>query len=1253
MLVITHVPGVVMAQSNIHIPTKWWKVGYDGSDVIYLTNRSSATNVPDISVGGYQTSENASWGLANALTLTIGNHTKYLSAYSYDAALPGVTVYLYIVATGFGKGYETQGGGITTYYSTAFQDLKVELNGFSSQSTEYIQYLYDNGFNMTNTSSEYGANNEFGLLGFGLSSLGLYSFLMGLEWPIAPLAFIIDGMSLIGPTSASSHPSTFQADGNGGIANQWTETTWKNFPENNTFSSSTRVELQIPITDFADSGNLTVTGLNQLEELGFGSTYQDGANPSFMIPIRPAFYTQGQVFLAPGIPYPNATVTLTQNANGNYANFMVKTNSSGYWSFYALPDASYTANCTLSDAFGHISSNKVTFTAGGPGGEETEQSLSMGAGVVEGKVQNGGSNANLINGATISITSSGKTARAETNWSGEYILGVPIIGTYSIGVNASGYNSQTGTVTVQAMNNVYYANFTKMVSFAAIPAGVESCFQIIITNSQDSPTASPYQQELVINSKFFYNYEADNLSNIEFFYANGNLIPSWLESGDSNVTVYGNHRDSTATIYWLQLNGIQALSSVVIYIGFGPPSINFFGSSGFGYTGEAPQLSAHYAQYDNGASVFLWYDNFAGNSTSIPSGWSQWSYAKTNNGLYIEPPQSGTTVNVGVTYDGLSFGPYATTDIFGTPLYPNDYSYSAAGYGYTGGNKLLIGNPSDYSYVSYPKNSPGGSGGKTNYPDKLGVWTISRDGSVGYSYFNYGDTHSTTGLPMNDQNLTNWGQASSNNSAIQWWRVRATPPNGVMPDVVGPTVITAWRELTIDNTQNIATSSPFQQKVGMNASAFSSFENAGLTNIEFIWGNGTVIPSWLENGSSSSNDAIFWIRVPMINSNSEISIYLVFSNPSINIMNGVTIGEAPQLSASYGQYDDGANVFLWYDNFAGVSLFAPSGWSQWVNATILNGLLINPSASGTAVNVGVTYSGMSFGAYTTTDIYGYPLYPNGNAYSAAGFGFTGSNLLVIGNPSGYTYVSYPKNAPGGNGGKTNYPDSAGIWTISRDGSDGYSYLNYGNPYSATGLPTNNQNITDWGQAFSNPSIIRWWRVRATPPNEAMPTVSNSGNSSSPPSPPPNGGGCVLFGTNITLANGTTTPVQLLRPGMKVLSYNPDNGSLVDSTVLYVNSSNVTLVVNVNGVVDISGLNDQPVYVELQNGTKEWVMLGQLNFTMKIYYPANSTWIPIYSLTILTGNFTVFDVVSSNFFYNGNYMRSDYIANGILLDKKAP
>ena len=60
-------------------------------------------------------------------------------------------------------------------------------------------------------------------------------------------------------------------------------------------------------------------------------------------------------------------------------------------------------------------------------------------------------------------------------------------------------------------------------------------------------------------------------------------------------------------------------------------------------------------------------------------------------------------------------------------------------------------------------------------------------------------------------------------------------------------------------------------------------------------------------------------------------------------MNTNNTGESPQLSGTYGQYDDGANVFPFYDNFAGNSL---SG--KWSN-----------TGSDVAVNNGMTITEIS------------------------------------------------------------------------------------------------------------------------------------------------------------------------------------------------------------------------------------------------------------------------------------------------------
>ncbi len=86
-------------------------------------------------------------------------------------------------------------------------------------------------------------------------------------------------------------------------------------------------------------------------------------------------------------------------------------------------------------------------------------------------------------------------------------------------------------------------------------------------------------------------------------------------------------------------------------------------------------------------------------------------------------------------------------------------------------------------------------------------------------------------------------------------------------------------------------------------------------NVEFTYPNGTVIPSWLENYTSSR--AIWWVKLASYGSQ---TIFMDFVPISTNLFNTVNTGEAPQLSSTYGEYDNGANVFESYDNFSGTQL---------------------------------------------------------------------------------------------------------------------------------------------------------------------------------------------------------------------------------------------------------------------------------------------------------------------------------------------
>ena len=147
----------------------------------------------------------------------------------------------------------------------------------------------------------------------------------------------------------------------------------------------------------------------------------------------------------------------------------------------------------------------------------------------------------------------------------------------------------------------------------------------------------------------------------------------------------------------------------------------------------------------------------------------------------------------------------------------------------------------------------------------------------------------------------------------------ATPP--------GPSGIIYSVPITITNTQAVATADPFQQMITVNSADYSSLETLGLQNIEFYDSNGAVLPSWLESGNSSTaTNTIYWLKLPSIPADSQITIYMGFASLDANLFNNQNTGEAPQLSPTYGQYDDGANVFTSYEGFASPSLDPPSGW---------------------------------------------------------------------------------------------------------------------------------------------------------------------------------------------------------------------------------------------------------------------------------------------------------------------------------------
>ena len=185
-----------------------------------------------------------------------------------------------------------------------------------------------------------------------------------------------------------------------------------------------------------------------------------------------------------------------------------------------------------------------------------------------------------------------------------------------------------------------------------------------------------------------------------------------------------------------------------------------------------------------------------------------------------------------------------------------------------------------------------------------------------------------------------------------------------------------YQSITITNSQTTPTPAPFQQMINLSISdgdwyTVTNMIASNYQNVEFFSSNGTIIPSWLENYSSSQ--FIYWIKLQNgIPASSSVTIYMVYLPKSDNVLNSVNDGEAPQIPcgstptsscSNYAEYDDGANVFNFYNNFAGDNL--NKVWiTHNVDYHILNGLNVTETPS----NPGWVYANFKI---TTNNLIGF------------------------------------------------------------------------------------------------------------------------------------------------------------------------------------------------------------------------------------------------------------------------------------------
>ncbi len=171
-------------------------------------------------------------------------------------------------------------------------------------------------------------------------------------------------------------------------------------------------------------------------------------------------------------------------------------------------------------------------------------------------------------------------------------------------------------------------------------------------------------------------------------------------------------------------------------------------------------------------------------------------------------------------------------------------------------------------------------------------------------------TGSFTGL------MSGQGNAAAEHFTVE--QVTFTPPVG------------GFLTVTLTNSQTTATSASFQQEVTWDPATYSAYESSSLGNVRFCTTSSctTQLYSWLESCGTSATPsytsctsgsayAIAWVNLGSLvvpaTGGGTLTIYMVFGATTTNF-DGVYWGESPQLSSTYGQYDNGAYVFAAYFN---------------------------------------------------------------------------------------------------------------------------------------------------------------------------------------------------------------------------------------------------------------------------------------------------------------------------------------------------
>lgn len=442
-----------------------------------------------------------------------------------------------------------------------------------------------------------------------------------------------------------------------------------------------------------------------------------------------------------------------------------------------------------------------------------------------------------------------------------------------------------------------------------VPANILFYLPITLTNTQSSAVApnTPLAigttitgNILGMNAVLYQQYEACNMQNAEFFLQNGTVINSWLEgnyineltanllcsSANSQNALSG----SANVLFWVEYNwpstflpaNAGTATTNTIYLGWVGNVVTTSNDLFNGKTiGEAAQLSCSepyafaacngiYGQYDNGNTVFSFYDDFKGssiNSNVWDIGSTSWpttnlqiiaqnalSFAGgtpgyQSNVIYmndgsITTPQYFEGLMDSYTTDGSAF---VTIGVSGDLIDPSSYYYAGfcaggteGSYAYvqqaaSGASSGIMSGCSPFSYVT--------SGISSRPPQVQGIYwesTGSELAVIGMNAIAASDSAIDQSFPLYgfvaEDNFNQGGAIANFN--YSWVRFRLPPPNNIMPYSTFGNVVSAVPILNISSTSTV-----YGQQSVISVTPFSPFD---VSNIII---DGTQVASGLSQRS--------------------------------------------------------------------------------------------------------------------------------------------------------------------------------------------------------------------------------------------------------------------------------------------------------------------------------------------------------------------------------------------------------------------